>query len=93
MLPELVQQLGCTSCNVRIMAIAIVFVELQYILPTDSGTLVDTEFANARKLTQLDNRKDVQRWIKTLYTQSDKNVTLLAYHKIDTAILWFVNTI
>lgn len=61
MLPEIVQQLGHVSCDIRIMAIVMVFVELRHILPTDGGMLVDTKFANARKPVWLDNRKDEQR--------------------------------
>lgn len=49
MLLELIQQLGYTNYEVRIMAIAIVFVESQQILLTDSGMLVDIKFTNAYK--------------------------------------------
>ena len=55
--------------------------------------LVDTEFVNANKLVRLENRRDVKGWIEILYIKSDKDVTLLAYHKIGLAIFWFINII
>lgn len=53
-LPELVQRLGLAGCNTSIMAMAIVFVESQYVLPIDSD-LVGTDFINASKPIQLHN--------------------------------------
>lgn len=40
-LPELVQRLGCASCNVNIIAIALVFVKSQYYLPNSNNLLVN----------------------------------------------------
>lgn len=54
-LPELIQQLGYAGYNISIMTLAIVFVKLQHVLPMDSDLLIDTKFANASKLVQLDN--------------------------------------
>lgn len=91
MLLELVQQFGCAGCNFSIMAMAVVFIKLQHVLPTDSY-LVGTNFANVSKLVQLDNRWDVQGWIKILYTRDSRDMTLFTYHKIDLIIFWFINT-
>lgn len=41
------------------MTIAIIFVKLEYIFPTDSSILVNKAFANASKLVQLNNRQDI----------------------------------
>lgn len=48
MLLKLVQQLDCTSYNTSIMAIAFVFIKLQYCLLNNNNVLVDTKFANAK---------------------------------------------
>lgn len=52
----------------------------------DSSTLIDIKFANAKKLIWLDNKKDMQGQMETLYTKSDKDVILSAYYKINLAI-------
>ena len=56
-LPEVIQQLDCTSCNVNLIAIAFVFVELQYYLLNNNNVLVDTKFANVRQLISVNNRQ------------------------------------
>lgn len=75
------------------MANAIVCIESQQILPIDGETIVDIEFGNASKFVWLDNRKDIQKWIQTLYMKNDKNVILSTYHKVDSAIFWLFNII
>lgn len=87
MFPELVQYLGCDGRNIRIMAIIIVFVELQHILLTNDDILVDIEFGNICKPIWLDNKRDVYDSIETLYIKSNNDVTLWTYHKIDHDIL------
>lgn len=61
MLLELVQRLGRAGCDVRINAIAIVFVESRHCLPISDNDLAGTEFANARQPVSVNNRQDVQR--------------------------------
>ncbi len=73
------------------MGIAVIFVELWYVLPTN-GDLVGINFANVSKPVQLDNRRDMQGWIETLYARGSRDVILSVYHKIDLAILWFIIT-
>lgn len=89
---ELVQRLGCAGHNVSIMAIALVFVDLQFCLPNGNNVLVDTEFANARQSVLVNHRRDVQDWRKNLYDKAGQGGTQSAYHKLDPAILWFINT-
>lgn len=48
-------------------------------------------FLNANKLVQLNNRQDKQRQIKTFYIKNNKDIILLAYYKMDLAILQFIN--
>ena len=67
---KLVQQLGRTDCNTSIMAIALVFVESRYCLPNGNNILVDMEFPNTRQPVLINNRPDVQNWIKTLYDKA-----------------------
>lgn len=75
------------------MVIALIFVESQYCLPNSNNILVDMEFTNARQLVLVNNRSNVQNWIKTLYDKAGQCGTKLAYHKLDLAFLWFINTI
>lgn len=70
MLPELVQRLGHAGRDVRINAIALVFVESRHCLPISDNDLADTEFANARQPESVNNRLDVQGWIATLYEKA-----------------------
>lgn len=86
MLLELGHQLGRADYNIRIMAIATGFVDQQYLILKNSGTLVNIEFANIRKLISLDNRRDVKGQIETLFTKNNKDINLLSYHILDPAI-------
>lgn len=57
---ELVQQLAYTNYNISIIAIALIFIKLQYYLLNDNKILVDTEFANAKQSISVNNRLNVQ---------------------------------
>lgn len=70
-MPELIQQLAYTNCNISIIAIALIFIKLQYYLLNDNKILVDIEFANARQSISINNRSNVQDWIKTLYNKAE----------------------
>ena len=74
------------------MAIALVLVKLQHCLSNGDNVLVDTEFANTRQPVSVNNRPDVQNWIKTLYDKAGQRGTKSAYYKLDPALLWFINT-
>lgn len=95
MLSELVKRLDCIGRNICIDTIAIVFVESRYYLPISNNNLANTQFANARQPISVNNKQDIQRSIVTLYKIAAlriKKTRALAYYKIDSAILWFVNT-
>ncbi len=95
MLPELVQRLGRAGRDIHINAVALVFVESRHCLQISDNNLVNTQFANAKQPVLVNNRQDVQGWIATLYekaTSRAKETGSSAYHKIDPAILWFINT-
>ncbi len=60
MFPELVQRLGRAGRDIRINAVALVFVESRHCLPISDNDLVDTQFANAKQPVSVNNRQDVQ---------------------------------
>lgn len=59
MLPELAPPFSHTGSDINIMAMAIVFIELQYVLPIDSDQLIDINFAHISKPIRFDNKQDM----------------------------------
>lgn len=57
---EILWRFGYAGYNVSIMVMTIIFVESQYILPK-KGDLINTQFINANKPMQFNNRQDLQR--------------------------------
>lgn len=56
---KLVQWLGYIGCNISIMAIAIIIIELEHTLLINHNLFVIINFVNASKPVLLDNRWDI----------------------------------
>lgn len=80
----------------RQQAIALIFVERKYILPDDVDELEGLDFVHLQSPIKMTNKLKIQEIVSKLYkhnlqTTREKNLT--AYHRVDSAILWFINSI
>lgn len=89
----LIQRFGQASPDTRGEAIAILFVESRHILPK---ALEDrTDFAGLNEAVRAGAEKAVHALVSRLPesdTQRRRERELTSYHRVDLAVLWFINT-
>ena len=93
---DLTQQLSRCGRDPDMPALALVFIEQMHILPDNVDTITESNFKDSRALVEATNAAEAERLIAALYEKnmpSKKEKLISAYHKLDPAIVWYVNTI
>ena len=90
----MLQQLGRCERN-RQQAVALIFVKRKHIIPDGVDELEGLDFVYLQLPIRMTNKLKIQEFVSKLYkhnlqTTHKKNLT--AYHPVDLAILWFVNS-
>lgn len=88
---DLLQRLGRAGRNGQ-PAISLILVEKKHILPDEVEGLEGSDFVNMRLRVKMTNKTGVSKlYDSNLQTTREKHLT--AYHRVDPAILWFVNSV
>lgn len=76
-------------------AVALIFVEKKHILPDGIDELEGLDFIHLRSPVEMTNKRKIQEIVSKFYEHNLKitrKKNLTAYHRVDPAILWFVNS-
>ena len=77
-------------------ALALVFIEQMHILPDNVDTITESDLKNSQAPVEATNAAEAEQLIAVLYEKnmpSKKEKLISVYHKLDSAIVWYVNTI